>query len=155
MLEGSNLLEWLQRLVDVDDLGRRVELRIERKRLTGSFERAYRKASFWSRARAHALGLVPSWTRFYLGEGGRVALACALLGLGGGTAAVASAPGASQCRSDLLLCDKLCFDSQADPAHCGSCYTQCGDGQSCADSKCVMADYAVIDDCASPLSKCV
>ena len=43
------------------------------------------------------------------------------------------------CEEPRQFCDGVCVDTDADPSHCGSCDTSCGDGEVCADGDCAVS----------------
>lgn len=58
----------------------------------------------------------------------------------------AAAPDAFTCSGSLSPCGTSCFDLTSDNAHCGSCTTTCGTGETCTSSACLdtTASCAVI-----------
>jgi hypothetical protein len=49
---------------------------------------------------------------------------------------------------DYQLCDGLCFNTQIDVLHCGSCDTECNQGMACEGGRCVPST------CQTPLAPC-
>ncbi|WP_437531472.1 MXAN_6577-like cysteine-rich protein [Sorangium sp. So ce726] len=61
----------------------------------------------------------------------------ALVALAALTASCAGDSAAAPCDDGLTLCGGACFDTQADPAHCGGCDGVCASGKRCEAGVCI------------------
>ena len=69
--------------------------------------------------------------------------ALAVLGLGGSLGVApktkAKKKKKKKCKSGTVKCGQKCVNTSNDSAHCGSCTTACGTGQSCVGGTCTPA----------------